>query len=329
MIKPLLFSTLLLLSSCGSFLKSFESHEFLKSTSWSEQIKENLENRIVSDNNSEIKDFVADWRDQFDAPQESIDTQKALSNADLRANIRQMPKLLYDFLEKRVAGIILTDSLNIPVAVQPLNDQKKFILLIDKNINAVGLNDWYRWREFSAFGPAQTDFNMEPYLSHKNSVNDTIDYILSQAMALLMTWDEKIFPKDLTKMPIAKLNFIKRSWINNKGIIQSLHEDLLDEMKFISFYGASSRTFPREKIFEFYQRLEKTNFTNIYSTTGTVRDFVESMAIYIHVNIYRRPFQIDFYEKEILLDSFSHCLNKPRCIGKGKDLSIIVKDQLK
>ncbi|WP_034720056.1 hypothetical protein [Bacteriovorax sp. DB6_IX] len=328
MSRLLYFILFTILISCSSFNRDFKQHNFLKSASWKTQIKNSLEQRVVSEN-QEVRKFVNELKEQHQIQGHEFKTKDSLMMEDIRESLRALPKNLHDYLSDKVAGVLLIRDLHVPVAIQKLSDSHKYLLFIDREINSMGLNDWYRWREYSAFGKPKTDFLMEPYLSHTNSQKDTIDYILSQAIALLLSHEEDLFPKSLAGQPIADLIFIKRSWLNNKGIIQSKADTLLDEMKFISFYGASTRTFPQERIYEFYQKLEKTNFTNLYSSTGAFKDFIESMATYIHVFIFRRPFQIDFYEKEILLDSFSHCLNKPRCLGKRKDLSIIVGKYLK
>jgi hypothetical protein len=329
-----LFIFLFLLISCSTTVEDLRSNVVLNPSTWTEQISSPLEKRILNSNSKELSEFIVEWKDVNQVSFKGHETQKKISNSDIRTNLRQLPKMLYDYLDKNVAAIILSDSLSIPVAVQPLRDPNtkeitgKYLILIDSKVNTLGLNDWYKWREYSAFGEPETDFNMEAYLSHKNEVKDTLDYILSQSIALILAWDKTIFPRDITKTPIANITFLKRSWINNKGIIQSHHDKLLDEIRYISYYGESSRTFPRDKIYNFYQRLDKTNFTNLYATTGATKDFVESMATYIHVFIFRRPYHIDFYENEVLLDSFSHCLNKPRCLRKKQDLSNIVKKHL-
>lgn len=331
----LLFISILFLSSCTTTVKELRNDILLNPSTWTEQLSQPLENRIINSQTKQVSKFISNWKEVNKIDYSGLETESRVSNSDIRTSIRQLPKMLYDFLDSKVVAIILSDSLNIPIAVQPLtnpNDlapSNKFLVFIDSKINTLGLNDWYKWREYSAFGEPESDFNLEAYLSHKNEVRDTIDYILSQSIALLMSWDKEIFPRDITKTPIANVIFLKRSWINNKGIIQSHHDKLLDEIRYISYYGESSRTFPREKIYNFYQRLDKTNFTNLYATTGAIKDFVESMATYIHVFVFRRPYHIDFYENEVLLDSFSHCLNKPRCLRKKQDLSVLVKKYLK
>lgn len=324
--------TLLIFSittSCSLTKKDLLTHEVLLPENWQTQIALPLEDRVIKESKLNIQDFIKQWKQVNTIDYKGIESESELQIKLIKKYIRVLPKSVYDFLNNKIAGIILVEDLNIPLVIQSVNSEKgHFLIFLDSKINSLGLNDWYTWREFSAFGQEDSNFVIEAFLSHKNSQKDTFNYVISQAVALILSADTKIFPNDLSKQPLKNLNFIKRSWINNKGIIQSHHDNLLDEMRYLSFYGGSTRTFPRDKIYNFYQRLEKTNFVNLYSTTGALRDFVESIAVYMHVYIFGKPFQIDFYESETLLESYSHCLNLPRCLGKKKDLTKILNQHI-
>lgn len=318
------YLTLFSLTSCSLFKKDLRKHPVAQFNYWNDFKSLPLEKRISKKANKDIHDYTKTWKSSVGIDYKNIATDKVLTEKPIKHALSLIPKLLYDFLDKNVISINIVDELNIPIAVLPLTDNKKFMIFLDSKINTMGLNDWYLWREYSAFNVKGENIDLEAFLSHTNNQTDTLHFLFSQAIALIISWDEKIFPRDFEKAELSQVPFINRSWLNDKGVIESKHERVLDEIKFLSFYGRSAKSFSDEKIYEFYKRLEKTNFTNLYSTTGPLRDFIESMAMYIHVFYFQRPFNLDFYEHNTLLDSFTHCLNRPRCLNKKKDIKDIL-----
>ena len=170
---------------------------------------------------------------------------------------------------------------------------------------------------------------IDAYLSHSNSISDTIHYLFSQAVALMISWDKKYFPENIESNDFFNYPLTKLSWINKKGVIHSNFDQIIKkDFPFISFYGQSTRKYSFEKVFEFYQVLDRSNYVNLYSATGPLKDFVETLSLYIHTFFYNRPFHLSFYKDRVLLDSFSNCLKEARCLKKNYQSKIILSDFL-
>ena len=274
----------------------------------------------------QIYDYVKRWKEENQVPSISEQKKRALSPKNIKQSINLLPKIIYDSLAMRAERIILASNLGVPLIVLPIylkNDQQtgRFLIFIDKNINFRGLNDWYNWREKTAFiqnQETEKGIKIDAYLSHGNSISDTIHYLFSQAIALMISWSPEFFPKNLETNNFSKYPLTKLSWVNKKQVIHSSFDHITKkDFPYISFYGQSSRKYSFEKVFEFYQVLDRSNYVNLYSATGPLKDFVETLSLYIHAFYYNRPFRLGFYKNGNLLDSFSNCLKQVRCLKKN------------
>ncbi len=307
--------------------------------------KEKNRNNLLQENVIELSEinqrqflikFLDNWKLENGIETIKAKTKKSINKSILNRSIKLLPKAIYDFLNRKTHKIVLMSDLGVPLLVLPIfdskgkvNDKSRFVVFIDQHLNARGLNDWYKWREETAFNEANLrGARFETYLSHTNSVFDTVHFILSQSIALIISWDQKYFPLNLEESKMANFEVLKDGWNNKKGIINSNYERYLDDIKFISYYGKSNRSFSVDKMFEFYRRIERTNYVNLYSSTGPLRDFVESTALFFHTYYYHRPFSIDFYKNNILLDTYSNCYTRPRCLQKKYVIQKIVSEEI-
>ena len=286
------------------------------------------------DGSDKIYQYVKKWKKENKVPSINEKKRRSLRVKDVKESFNLLPKVIYDVLEKKSERIILASDLGVPIIVLPVyyknNDQSgRFIIFIDEKINFRGLNDWYNWREKTAFmnTKKKNDFKVDAYLSHSNSISDTTHYLMAQAIALMISWDKKFFPENLESNNFYHYPLIKLSWKNKKGVIHSNFDQITKkDFPFISFYGQSSRKYSFEKIFEFYQVLDRSNYVNLYSATGPLKDFVETLTIYIHTFYFNRPFHLDFYNKDNLLDSFTNCLKEARCLKKNYQSRILISE---
>ncbi|EQC46134.1 hypothetical protein [Bacteriovorax sp. Seq25_V] len=312
-----------ILSSCALYTdKSYKNSPVLTANYFTEK-------KLIIDAKNSVESFIASWRQENGIKEDILSSRQIRTEAyEIERIFNGLPLDLKRFLELKVEKFIIVDKLGVSQFVHQLKN-KKFLVFIDSRINSLGINDWYKHREYSALNKTKSDITMEPYLGHGNLKTDTIQFVLAQTIALIISTDERFFPQNFeTIESFQKDSFISESWIINNGIISSKWQKYLSEIKFISFYGQSSRTINFDKVYEFYQLLERTNFVNLYASSSPLRDFVESIAGYIHYKYFKKPFHIEFYEKEILLDSFSSCIVNERCIGKRQKIEKMLKSSL-
>jgi len=278
---------------------------------------------------SSQKDFVQLWRSENNIREENYDAFSRITIQDLQRVFKNLPQALQKFLSKNVEKFIIVDDLGVSQFAHQISGTDKFLIFLDSKINSLGINDWYKHREYSALQKMKSDIVMVPYLSHKNLQSDTLQFVFSQSTALILSNDESLFPQNLESIKsFSEDSFISESWTIENGVISSKWQKYLSEIKFISFYGQSSRTINFDKVYEFYQLLDRTNFVNLYASSSPLRDFIESVAVYIHYKYLNKPFHIEFFESDVLLDSFSSCVVNDRCIGKRQKIDKILKSRL-
>ena len=314
------------MSSCSLFQPDLKQQIVLQSRTWSALEEKPLEQRIVIKNDKDSIEFIQAIDPVGDLLSSKYPIQSSLTERSFQMAVELLPKRLYSFLSNKLSAIVLTKNMKRPIIVYPLQNKenKKFVMFVDQNINSLGLNDWYKWREMSPFTGAKTNIDLDVFLSHKNEQIDTLQYLLCQSISLILSWYDDVIPQNIMTVPLQNKTFIKRSWRNNKGVLESKYDDVLENIKHIGFYGNSSKEMNTEKLYEFYQRLERTNFTSLYAATGPLKDFYETMIVYLHTIYLRKPFNLDFYQEGVLLDSYTHCLNQSRCLGKRKDIEKII-----
>lgn len=318
--KTTLLIILLLTSSCGLWSPQeivLEDSKILKNLYW--QASKNFE--IIDSKDHHYQDFVEfseSWKKNIGLNQKQVvtDKNKTLTKKFFLSSINLFPRNLKEYLKRNVNAFIIVENLGVSQFIYKAKNNK-YIVFLDANLNSFGLNDWYLKREESALNPSKSSIQLKAYLSYNNSNQDTITYLLGQTIALILSDNENLFPKNLEELKdLEDYNFIKASWLLKNNGIQSKWNHYFDEINYISYYGRSTKTVNFDKIYEFYQLLDKTDFINLYATSSPLSDFVESFTIYIHSIILGKPFHIEFSENNVLLDSFGNCLKDTRCLNK-------------
>jgi hypothetical protein len=338
MTKKSIFTLLFLIAGCSFFKTDINKVEFIKAHYWQDFNQDKIEQRITIKSQKEsqelIESITGDLEPMIEYLNEDDISEEEIILPDLQKEtvefaLKKLPKPLYNFLNKKVKAIVLTRNMRTPLIVYTIEGTDKFLMVIDQNINSFGLNKWYKWRELTAFKNVETTLDFQPLLSHTNHKSDTLQFIFAQAIALIISWDTEVYPKSIVKSDLSKFDFLKQSWINDNGIIRSKDDVILKDIQYLSHFKQSTKDIEPDKAFEIYQQIERTNFTSLYASTGPLKDFVESVAIFIHTRFYRRPFAIDFYEKGVLLDTYTHCMNQARCIHKAQVIEKILRKQLR
>lgn len=222
--------------------------------------------------------------------------------------IKSLPIYLKNFINKNIHAFILVSDLGISQFVLETFDSK-YIVFLDKNLNAKGLNDWYLAREVTALSTTDSTIKMNPLLSYTNSKSDTLSFILAQSISLILINHENVLNE-----------FSQNSWKISNDLVLSKWNKYFREIGFVSYYGRALKKINFDKSYEFYQLLEKTDFINLYATNSPQRDFIETSTIYIYNILLTKPFHIEFLEQNILLDSYSSCLKNARCLKKRQFL---------
>lgn len=344
MLKVLTYILFSLLLSCSItpkrfvYKKKLESHSLTKLSAWKWSQNRNLETKVSAILNPQEKQLLSILKGAF-----GLFPPKNLNESDIDSNnfqhvfryaLLSLPKELKIYLNNHLKKIFLVKGLGVAtLTIQLTGDQQRntgqFISFLDIDVLNQKINDWYTWREYTAF-QKKDNFTFRPYLSHTNTIVDTSQMALSYLVAIILNWNPEYFPSSKEHYFInpEKYGFINESWTMKDTIVTPIREDLLEELHYLRYYSKGEPLFSTEEQPIFYKEIEKTNFVNLFSMMGSSKDFIESIANYIYVEKLRHPYSIDFYEGKELVSTYESCWQQVRCQKKKKIIENILNKEI-
>jgi hypothetical protein len=187
------------------------------------------------------------------------------------------------------------------------------------------VNDWYKWREETAFKKSD-DYKLRPYLSHENTVVDTIHYSLFQLYGIILNWNPKYYPTNNQELltNFDKYNLLKMSWRLEHDIVTPKFDTLPEDLNYLRYYTEDDILFSTEDMLTFYRSLEGSNFPNLYAFSSSSKDFVESIATYLYTEKLNRPYSIDIVKGDRIVGSYDSCWQQTRCLKKKQEIERIL-----
>lgn len=282
-----------------NIFKASESFSILSTDYWNSK---KLQIISAHDKNfEEFENLKNEWKLFYktEKQKKSLSKEK-ITKDDLLKTLSIYKPALRNYINDNIHAFVIVKDLGHSQFIYKTK-ANKYIVFIDQDINAVGLNDWYLQREQQALSIKDTSIKMNTLLSYANDKNDTLIFIFAQTISLILA--ESLKDSD---------PYYLLSWEHSI----SKWNRYFSEISFVSYYGQSLKSLNFDKTYEFYQLLEKTDFINLYSTSSPQRDFIETSSIYIYNILFARAFHIEFYQENVMLDSFSSCLKNARCLNK-------------
>ncbi|GEM_PF-6134967 len=344
MLKVLLYTTLLLLSSCSIapkrfvYKKKLEEHPLMKASSWEWSQNRNLETKVTTILNDQEEQLLSILKGAYGLfPAKGLipsEINSANFQHVFRYALLSLPREMKIFLNNSLKKIFLVKGLGVTtLTIQLSEDNKKntgqFISFLDIDVLNQRINDWYTWREYTAF-QNKPEFSFSPYLSYNNTTVDTSHMALSYLTAIILNWNPKYFPSSKERYFLTPMQyeFINQSWQMKDTIVTPLREDLLEELHYLRYYNKGEPLFSTEEQPIFYKEIEKTSFVNLFSMMGSSKDFIESIANYIYVEKLKHPFSIDFYEGKELINTYESCWQQVRCQQKKRIIEKILNNEV-
>ncbi|PIK15321.1 hypothetical protein [Halobacteriovorax sp. JY17] len=344
MLKYILLINLILLFSCSHtperiiYQNKLEKHPLSKLSAWQWSNNRNIETKVTSQLTGQEEELLEILKGAHSlySPHNLIKSEIASQNFQhvFRYSLLSLPKELKIFLNKHLKRIFLVKGLGVSTLTIQLHQSEKvnsgqFISFLDIDVLNQKINDWYKWRESTAF-KADSSYTFSPYLSHENTVVDTSQMALSYLVAIILNWNPNYFPTSKENYFLApeKYQFLNQSWKLTNGIVTPKRDDLNEDLHYLRYYSKGEPLFSNKDQPKFYQELESTNFINLFSLMGSSKDFIESFANYIYVEKLEHPFSIDFFNNGELTGSFGSCWQQVRCQQKKKVIESILKKEV-
>jgi hypothetical protein len=343
--KNLLLIFIIAFSSCSSTKSrnGTSSRELLDDHSirferyWKDSSGQSLENKVHDELPSEVSDFVKIWQKSIKKPKEQKPSPKAISEdkfvALFKQALKDLPSKIKSNMNKRLKGIFLIDGIGASIFTLQLKNEhgpiNQFIAFCDKKILNQPINEWYKWRELTAF-TAQAPYDIVAELSEKNDTYHTIQYAALQLYAIMLSFDQRFYPRTRRAMVLEfnKYPLLQASWKIEQETVTSIYNEheAANNLSFIRYYSKDNSAFTLARLSNYYAFLEETNFVNLYAFMGPSRDFVESVAHYLYTEKLRNPFKLTFKRGDETLRVFNSCWKEQRCREKAKIVQKLLQD---
>ena len=311
-----------------------DSHPVGNLAYWSWVKEYNLETKVTTKLKDEITDYLNLWKKVYGLESNSdyYPTQIEPENFEhvFRYAVLSFPREYKIRINKHVKSIFLVRNLGISTLAVQLKsfdkvDSSQFIVFMDIDVLNQKINDWYKWREETAFKKT-SNLQLSPNLSNENSVVDTIQYSLAQLYGIILNWNPKYYPTSNMELltNFKKYELLNQSWKLENDIVSSKFDSIPEDMNYLRYYSKDDRLFNLDEMLVFSKALKSTNYPNLYAFSSSSKDFVESIASYIHTNILKRPFNIDIKNETEIVGNYKSCWKQPRCLKKKIEIEKIL-----
>lgn len=294
----------------------------------------NLETKISSSFNDEISEYLNLWKKVY-----SLEKKTNYYPSEIEAHnfehvfryaVLSFPREYKMRINKHIKSLYLVRGLGISTLAIQLKEFEKensqqFVVFMDIDVLNQKINDWYKWREETAFKKSNS-YKLKPYLSHENTVIDTVHYSLFQLYGIILNWNPKYYPTNnkelLSKFSDYKL--LNSSWKLEHDIVTPKFSSLPEDLNYLRYYTKDDILFSTEDMLKFYRSLEGSNFPNLYAFSSSSKDFIESIASYLYTEKLEKPFSIDIAKDGKIVGSYDSCWQQTRCLNKKKEIEKIL-----
>ena len=204
-------------------------------------------------------------------------------------------------------------------------------ILIDGDLISRKANQWITAKESSVFQEAlNSKINIKIASNKDNTIETAMEYILLHELGHIIAQSMNILPDQRDKYrKFDEFEFSKKVWIDEENSIYD--ESIFRIRKELQFYDDESIFFIDKDSLTIYNQLEKTSFPTLYSAMNPDDHFAESFVSYIHLYLYKHPWELQIDTPKLDL-FFKNGITLARCSREKefiKKLLIDCKKNLK
>lgn len=236
--------------------------------------------------------------------------------------IDEFPPEVKSHLNEHVIGIFLVVNLGTSAYTEVLKDfahHSQGFIVIDSQALDRKANEWASWRENTPFKPrsgfeARVLIEPESQDLRKNALSYIIlhelGHLVGVAKGSHSDWWAESKPDDYA--------FSSMSWVTRDGSVSSKWDGMFHDRSKVRFYAGEKSQITGEKLTGIYADLAKTDFVSLYAATGIYDDFAETYAMYVHVVLQKRPWQLTLLSDGKPVFTMTEPIQQDRCGNKRK-----------
>lgn len=234
--------------------------------------------------------------------------------------IDEFPPEVKRHLNEQVIGIFLVSDLGSSAYTETIRDATPPLGLIVLDSQALNrkANEWASWKENTPFIPytgieARVIIESKAGDTRKNAISYIIlhelGHLIGVAKGAHADWWDKGTPDD-------DYAFTSLSWtVRNKHLV-SKWDALFQNRNRVIFYADEKSQLAGNERTGIYANLEKTDFVSLYAATGNYDDFAETYAMYVHVVLQKRPWELEVLREGTPIFRMTEPILQARCKHK-------------
>lgn len=250
--------------------------------------------------------------------------------ADVKAAVADLPPGIWDLFGKRLLGLYFVENLGgtgyTDYVFDPTGQAVAAYVVFDAAVLAQKkANAWATWKENTPFEAGATyTLNARIETDSDDTRKNAIQYILLHELGHVLSVGTNIHPPwNISPVEVerdAEYPFFNLSWqIDRKADkYQSIFDAAFPQRLNTAYYFGAKLS--ANDILPTYINLEKTNFASLYAATSPGDDFAESFATFVHVELMKRPWQIEITRNGEVVHTARSCWDELRCAKKKEIL---------
>lgn len=231
-----------------------------------------------------------------------------LSLADLQGAISGLPEAVKKQIRDHLVGIFTVSNLGTTGYTEILDEfevNRLGFIVLDMDYLEKTANAWATWKENSPFkmkGPYRIKATIEP--KETDNRIQAIQFILIHEIGHLTGAVNDVHPSWVTGGDPKDYAYSKISWIKNGGKVLSKFDREFPLRNEIGYYRFEKSSLSSDRMLECYRQLKETDFSSLYAATNMWDDFAEAYVVYVHTVLQKKPWKIEIFKDDSLVDSF-------------------------
>jgi len=322
LIAYLCFNSCVLRGSGEILSKQLSEHKARTVSVWTDWQKKDIREKIRP-----APDFLVDYLridnslNGYNQVPRPAEHWQSFAEEDFQA-IDEFPPEVKSHLNEHVIGIFLVVDLGTSAYAEVLKDfthHSQGFIVIDSQALDRKANEWASWRENTPFKPCaglETRVLIEPEALdlRKNALSYIIlhelGHLVGVAKGSHADWWAGGNPDDYA--------FSSMSWVTRNGSVTSKWDGMFHDRSKVRFYAGEESQITGDKLPGIYADLAKTDFVSLYAATGIYDDFAETYAMYVHVVLQKRPWQLTLLSDGKPVFTMTEPIQQDRCGNKRK-----------
>ncbi len=316
-------------SDIKASVDNHQNHKALSESTWSGVTGKEIKDRILTAPDIIIDYLIAENRLQGfrERPQKAEINEKFFS--DIIAAITELPPSVKNHIHEHLVALFLVKELGgtgFCELLRNFDNNRLGFIVIDVDVLCRKANEWASWKENSPFSlDGKHTLAAKIEQKRNNSRKAAIQYILLHEIGHLIGVAKGAHPNWMKGGDPRQWPFSCLSWLTWEGGLKgkSKFDGTFPNREKIKYYSSEDARLASSEIDNTYDQLLGTDFVSLYAATNMYDDFAETYAMYVHVVLQNRPWEIRIIKNGKVIRTITNPILAKRCEAKKRYLDRI------